>query len=115
MGESKVPTTLLEFRRAFPDDAAFARRVPVPHSLGEILLDSPTLVVRSAALKQLLAMKLRAWRDDVDIEDARLLLGKLGDNRDLVWALVEPHLVPGRELKARLAFEDLWESEHGPA
>ena len=56
---------------------------------------------------------LSGWRDDVDIEDARLLLTKLSDDREEVWGLVEPHLVPGRETKAYLAFSDLWEAIHG--
>jgi hypothetical protein len=30
-----------------------------------------------------------------------------------VWQAIEAFLVPGRELKARYAFEDLWESVHG--
>lgn len=62
---------------------------------------------------QLLAMKLSAWRDDVDVEDARLLLSKLPPDREEVWRLVESHLVPGRETKAYYAFCDLWEAEHG--
>lgn len=82
---------------------------------GEILFESPSLVVRSVAPQQLLAMKLSAWRDDVDIGDARLLLSKLAGSRDGIWSLLEPFLVPGRELKARYAFEDLWELEHGPS
>lgn len=80
---------------------------------GEVLFEQPPLTVRAVAPQQLLAMKLSAWRDDVDIADARLLLGKLFGNRDEVWKLVEPYLVPGRELKARYAFEDLWDLEHG--
>ena len=64
-------------------------------------MDTPTLRVRTLSVTQLLAMKLSAWRDDLDVEDAR--------------RLVEPHLVPGREMKAQYAFDDLWESEHGPA
>lgn len=82
-------------------------------ALGEVLLDEPALLVRALAPHQLLAMKLSAWRDDVDIEDARLLLGKMPADRDEVWRLVEPHLVPGRETKAYYAFCDLWEAEHG--
>ena len=58
-------------------------------------------------------MKLSAWRDDVDISDARLLLPEVQGTREEVWSTVEPFLVPGRELKARFAFEDLWESVHG--
>lgn len=82
---------------------------------GEILFEAPSLKVRAAASQQLLAMKLSAWRDDIDIADARLLLSKLPGTHDQVWSLVEPYLVPGRELKARYAFEDLWELEHGPS
>jgi hypothetical protein len=58
-------------------------------------------------------MKLSAWRDDVDVEDARLLLRALAGSREEIWQQAEPHLVPGRELKSRYAFEDLWEAEHG--
>jgi hypothetical protein len=61
-----------------------------------------------------LAMKLSAWRDDIDIEDARLLLARLAGSKAAVWAQVEPHLVPGDELKAQYAFEDLWEASRGP-
>lgn len=82
-------------------------------ALGETLVDRPALLVRALAPQQLLAMKLSAWRDDVDIDDARLLLTKLSADRDEVWRLVEPHLVPGRETKAHFAFCDLWEAEHG--
>ena len=57
-------------------------------------------------------MKLSAWRDDLDIDDARLLLSKIQGDREQVWEQVEPYLVPGRELKASYAFEDLWESRH---
>lgn len=82
-------------------------------ALGERLFESETLIVRALAAQQLLAMKLSAWRDDVDVEDARLLLRSLVGDRDVAWRSIEPHLVPGRELKARYAFEDLWEAEHG--
>jgi hypothetical protein len=84
-------------------------------SLGAVLVDHPGLKVSSLAPQQLLAMKLSAWRDDVDIEDARLLLSKLAGSQDEIWHLVEPHLVPGRETKAHYAFCDLWEAGHGSA
>ncbi|MDP9119817.1 MAG: DUF6036 family nucleotidyltransferase [Acidobacteriota bacterium] len=80
---------------------------------GQVLLDRTALLVRALAPQQLLAMKLCAWRDDVDIADARLLLHEILGTRTEVWNLIEPFLVPGRELKARYAFDDLWESEHG--
>ena len=63
--------------------------------------------------RYLLAMKLSAWRDDVDIADARVLRREFQGKRAEIWSLIEPFLVPGRELKARYAFDDLWESEHG--
>lgn len=84
-------------------------------SFGPVLLDTPTLRVRTLSTMQLLAMKLSAWRDDLDIEDARRLLKECRGAREDVWREVEPYVVPGRELKARYAFDDLWESEHGTA
>jgi hypothetical protein len=62
-------------------------------------------------------MKLSAWRDDVDIADARQLLMALGAGRsqDEVWQAVRPFLVHGSELKAQYAFGDLWESLYGDA
>ena len=80
---------------------------------GTVLLNRPRLVVSTPAPQQLLAMKLCAWRDDLDIGDARLLLSKIPGDRLQVWKLVEPHLVPGRELNAQYAFADLWEAERG--
>jgi len=81
---------------------------------GEIVWSSANFIVRALAVPQLLAMKLSAWRDDVDIADARVLLAQIKGSRREIWALIEPFLVPGRELKARYAFEDLWDSENGP-
>jgi hypothetical protein len=84
-------------------------------SEGDVILEAPNLIVRALAPQQLLAMKLSAWRDDLDISDAQLLLSKLAGGKDGIWQQVEPYLVVGRELKARYAFEDLWESTHGTA
>ena len=84
-------------------------------SLGPVLLDTPTLRVRTLSAMQLLAMKLSAWRDDLDVEDARRLLKECRGAREDVWREVEPYVVPGREMKARYAFDDLWESERGTA
>jgi len=52
--------------------------------------------------------------DDLDVADARLLLSKIAGDRESVWKQVERHLVPGRELKAQYAFDDLWEADRGP-
>ena len=84
-------------------------------SPGPVFLDTPTLQVRTLSSFQLLAMKLSAWRDDLDVEDARRLLQECRGSSEEVWREVEPFVVPGREMKARYAFDDLWESEHGAA
>jgi hypothetical protein len=66
-------------------------------------------------VEQLLAMKLSAWRDDIDISDARQLLMEVGRGRqrDELWKRLEPFLVKGDELTAQYAFWDLWESLYG--
>lgn len=80
---------------------------------GATLLSAAGITVRMPPIELLLAMKLCAWRDDVDISDARRLLCELPGGHDSVWASVERHLQVGRELKAKYAFEDLWESVNG--
>ena len=82
-------------------------------SRGVLLFESRGIRVYRPAIEQLLAMKLSAWRDDIDITDAALLLRLLRENRnrETIWSMVVPYIVPGRELKAQFAIEDLWESE----
>lgn len=86
-------------------------------SPGPVVFAAPGIEVRSPALGQLLAMKLSAWRDDVDIADARRLLEELrremSGSRETIWQAVEPYLIPGDELKAEYAFADLWETFDG--
>ncbi len=84
-------------------------------SEGPLVYESRGVRVWQPAPEQLLTMKLSAWRDEVDIDDARRLLQELhpGGERDATWKRVEPYLVPGRELKAQYAFLDLWESIYG--
>jgi uncharacterized nucleotidyltransferase DUF6036 len=82
-------------------------------SLGEVVMEGPGLIVRTLSPQHLLAMKLSAWRDDVDVADARVLLSNLSGDKQAIWVRIEPHLIPGRELKAKYAFEDLWEAAHG--
>jgi hypothetical protein len=100
-----------------PDDWLNDAAKGYAHGLtpGPMVLDTTTLRVRAVSIEQLLAMKLSAWRDDLDVEDARRLLQECGNAREDVWRHVERHLVPGRELKARYAFDDLWESQYGTA
>jgi len=85
-------------------------------SLGEVLIAVPGLKAYAPSVAQLLAMKLSAWRDDLDIADARCLLQVLvadGQDREMLWKSVEPYLVRGDELTAQYAFQDLWEALYG--
>lgn len=82
-------------------------------SEGAVVFAAPGIVVKRPAIAQLLAMKLSAWRDDVDIADARQLLQSMKGSQQQVWTAVEPYLVPGAELKAYYAFLDLWEANNG--
>lgn len=95
------------------NDAAKAYLTTV--SEGPILFEAPGIIARQIAAEQLLAMKLCAWRDDVDIADATRLLEAFGESvsRAEAWKRIEPFLIPGRELKAQYAFDDLWESLYG--
>lgn len=101
--------------RNWPDDWIndAAKGFMVGLSAGPVIFAAPGIEVRRPAVEQLLAMKLCAWRDDLDIADARRLLQELGGDYDAVWASVQPYLQPGRELRAQYAFDDLWESTHG--
>lgn len=82
-------------------------------TFGDVLYASETLSVRAATTDQLLAMKLAAWRDAIDRDDAKLLLMQMSGAADEVWAAVKS-FVPVHQLdKASYAFEDLWETLHG--
>jgi hypothetical protein len=82
---------------------------------GPVIFQAPGIEARAPSIEQLLAMKLSAWRDDIDISDARRLLQEVGHGkkRDEVWQGVEPFLVKGDELTAQYAFWDLWETLYG--
>jgi hypothetical protein len=82
---------------------------------GPSLFHSPGIDAAAPSLPQLLAMKLCAWRDDIDIADAHRLLEEIGAGQKSAeaWKKIEPYLVPGDELTAQYAFMDLWESLYG--
>ena len=84
-------------------------------SEGPVLFSAPGIEVRAPSLEQLLAMKLSAWRDEIDISDARRILQEIGTgrSREELWEAIEPYLIPGDELTAQYAFLDLWESLYG--
>lgn len=45
--------------------------------------------------------------------DARRLLKELSGSKEETWQMIRSYLVPGSELKAQYAFEDLWETVYG--
>ena len=96
----------LQWRSDWLNDAAKGFLVGL--SVGPVIFASNGIEVLRPATEQLLAMKLCAWRDDLDISDARRLLDELTGNQQEVWKRVVPFLQPGEELKAQYAFEDLW-------
>lgn len=99
--------------QSWPDDwfNDAAKGFMVGVSFGRLLFSAPGIEVWQPLPEQLLAMKLGAWRDDVDVADATCLLRVLfnSGDRDDVWRQVASFLTPGRELKAKYAFDNLWE------
>ena len=78
-------------------------------TIGPLLLSAPGIQVHQVTAEQLLAMKLSAWRDDTDINDARRLLLEFPNLAlEALWTTIEPFVIRGEELKARYALEDLW-------
>jgi predicted nucleotidyltransferase len=78
-------------------------------TIGPLLLSAPGIQVHQVTPEQLLAMKLSAWRDDTDINDARRLMLEFPNfELEALWAKIEPFVIRGEELKARYALEDLW-------
>lgn len=83
---------------------------------GPLLHESAGIRVTSAALPQLLALKLMAWRDDVDFNDAKRLLDEMRleppldiSTPEKLWDVVEPYVLPTHAQKARYAVDELWE------
>lgn len=77
-----------------------------------IVFEAPGIVVAVPSLEQLVGMKLSAWRDDIDVVDAEKILGALkacNKEREALWRSIERYVSPGQELKARYAYEELWE------
>lgn len=90
-------------------------------SSGPVLHQSAGITVRTVALAHLLALKLMAWRDDVDFRDALRILQALAEepgadcsSPEKILELVDPYFVPSQRMKASYALEELWEL-HVPA
>jgi predicted nucleotidyltransferase len=82
---------------------------------GDVLFEAPGVTVFSPPLAQMLALKLSAWRDDIDMDDAEVVLRAMTSSREETWATVEAYLPRGQELKVQYAFRQLWETIHGDA
>lgn len=91
---------------------------------GRVIFKKPGITARMPSVEQLLAMKLMAWRDLIDIKDARILLKMtirknstwfwfFKPSRHEIWQKVEPYLLPHLGLKAKLAFAELWGELYG--
>ncbi len=80
---------------------------------GRVLFEAPGITVRSPPLAQMLALKLSAWRDDVDMADAEIILRAMDGAREALWTQVAAYLPRGHALKAQYAFDELWEEIHG--
>jgi hypothetical protein len=85
-------------------------------SAGPVLYRSTGIVVRTLALAHLLALKLMAWRDDVDFNDAlRILQAVVAEpgidcsSPEKILELVDPYFVSSQRMKASYALEELWE------
>ena len=82
-------------------------------SYGPLLIDAPGIQVYQISSEQLLAMKLSAWRNQQDINDAGVVLGDLAPSygsKEAVWKAIAPYVIG---LKAQYAFEELWERLYG--
>lgn len=80
---------------------------------GPLLIDMPGIRVFQVRSEQLLAMKLSAWRDEQDEDDAQTVLRDLAQtyaSKDALWSAVAPYAT---NLKAQYAFEELWEDMYG--
>ena len=93
----------------------------IGESEGPVLHRSAGIVVRTVAFAHLLALKLMAWRDDVDFSDALRILQALEEQPGIdcsspekLLELVEPFFIPSRRMEASYALGELWEL-HDPA
>lgn len=103
----------LELPEDWLNDAAKGYFVAI--SEGKTVYESAGLIVQAVAVAQLLAMKLAAWRDVIDRDDARLLLAEMQGTREEIWLSVRQFVPASYADKASYAFDDLWDSVYGTA
>lgn len=77
---------------------------------GNVVFDDGKLEVRAGATEQLLGMKLAAWRDELDFDDAVLLLKRMAiEDMEMVWAFVGRFVPVDKRARARHNLEEAWE------
>jgi hypothetical protein len=79
-----------------------------------IIFEAPGIEVYAPSTAQMLALKLSAWRGEIDIRDAAYLLNRMpGDSPEEVWKAIRSYIVPGNAAAAEGSFMDLWHDERG--
>jgi hypothetical protein len=80
---------------------------------GDVILQKPGITVTCATNAHMLALKLWAWRDDIDISDAGIFLKLISGTKDAIWQDVEAYIPQQYKQRVGYAFEELWEAVHG--
>jgi predicted nucleotidyltransferase len=77
------------------------------------LFVAPGIEVFAPAIEQMLALKLSAARDEVDLNDAADLLRQMSGSRHEIWQMVLPFVLQGSTATAEDAFDIVWSEVYG--
>ena len=81
---------------------------------GDVVFEASGVRVRAAPDAQMLALKLWAWRDDVDRKDAMTCLARLSGTKNEIWSEIQTYISEKSALyKVQLAYDELWELCNG--
>jgi hypothetical protein len=82
-----------------------------------LVLREASLEVHIPSVEHMLAMKVARFAGSTDIDDAKLLLSKLGhlDDVEAVWTLIGGLVPVAEQAQARHNLENLWDLVHEPA
>jgi hypothetical protein len=77
---------------------------------GPVVFQAGPLVVRAASLEHLLAMKIAAWRDQTDIEDAIYLLDRTrAPDVESAWNLIGGYVPLDKRFAALNNLHEAWD------
>jgi hypothetical protein len=84
---------------------------------GQIIFEAPPLEIRAPSTAHMLAMKVSRFAGDTDVEDAKILLSRLGQFADAaaVWTHIGGLVVLAYRDQARHNLSTLWEMANEPA